>query len=72
MLLDKKNLIVIIFRRHEDGLKDVVHGDRQFYRFGTSFELEDNAVQFRFRIAITPNKTVNLYSLTSKLNKLNL
>lgn len=49
------------FRRHEDGLKDVVHGDRQFYRFGTSFELEDNAVQFRFRIAIYPNKTVNLY-----------
>ena len=49
------------FRRHEDGLKDVVHGDGQFYRFGTSFELEDNAVQFRFRIAIYPNKTVNLY-----------
>ena len=49
------------FRNHEDGLKDVVHGDGQFYRFGTSFELEDNAVQFRFRIAIYPKKTVNLY-----------
>ena len=49
------------FRSHEDGLKDVVHGDGQFYRFGTSFELEDNAVQFRFRIAIYPKKTVNLY-----------
>ena len=49
------------FRRHEDGLKDVVHGDGQFYRFGTSFKLEDNAVQFRFRISIYPNKTVNLY-----------
>lgn len=49
------------FRRHEDGLKDVVHGDGQFYRFGTSFELKDNAVQFRFRISIYPNKTVNLY-----------
>lgn len=49
------------FRKHEDGLKDVVSDDKQFYRIGHSFELEDDAVELIFKLVIFPNKTINLY-----------
>lgn len=49
------------FKPYEDGLRDMYSNERQFYRVGCSFELEDNAVELRFKLVIRPNRSVNFY-----------
>lgn len=49
------------FRSYEDGLRDMYSNERKLYRVGYSFELEDDAVEFRFKLVIFPGRSVNFY-----------
>nr|DAR30318.1 MAG TPA: tail protein [Caudoviricetes sp.] len=49
------------FRSYEDGLRDMYSNERKLYRVGYSFELEDDAVEFIFKLVIFPGRSVNFY-----------
>jgi phage minor structural protein, N-terminal domain protein len=49
------------FKPYEDGLRDMYSNERKLYRVGYSFELEDDAVELRFKLVIFPNRSVNFY-----------
>lgn len=49
------------FKPYEDGLRDIYSNERKLYRVGYSFELEDDAVEFRFKLVIFPGRSVNFY-----------
>ena len=49
------------FKPYEDGLRDMYSNERKLYRVGYSFELEDDAVELRFKCVIFPGKSVNFY-----------
>lgn len=49
------------FRPYEDGLRDMYTNERKLYRVGYSFELEDDAVELRFKLVIFPGRSVNFY-----------
>lgn len=49
------------FKPYEDGLRDMYSNERKLYRVGCSFELEDDAVELRFKLVIFPGRSVNFY-----------
>ena len=49
------------FKPYEDGLRDMYSNERKLYRVGYSFELEDDAVELRFKLVIFPRRSVNFY-----------
>lgn len=49
------------FKPYEDGLRDMYTNERKLYRVGFSFELEDDAVELRFKLVIFPGRSVNFY-----------
>ena len=49
------------FKPYEDGLRDMYSNERKLYRVGYSFELEDDAVELRFKLVIFPGRSVNFY-----------
>lgn len=49
------------FKPYEDGLRDMYSNERKLYRVGYSFELEDDAVELRFKLIIFPGRSVNFY-----------
>ena len=49
------------FKPYEDGLRDMYTNERKLYRVGYSFELEDDAVEIRFKLVIFPGRSVNFY-----------
>lgn len=49
------------FKPYEDGLREMYSNERKLYRVGYSFELEDDAVELRFKLVIFPGRSVNFY-----------